>query len=579
MASAGTVTVDFAAETARFSADLKKVQGSLSGLEKGFSSVGNVAKTALGFFSVTALASFARSAFEAADATATAAERAGLAVESFSRLQFAAGQADVEMGALTTGIQRFQIALSEASSGTGTARETLARFGLEAEKLRSLSIEQQLAEVAIAFQKIVDPATRTRIAVDLFGRSAGPQLVPLLAQGENGIKRLTEEADRLGITLSSKTAAGIDQADQAVKRLMASLRGITQSTLAGISVALLGDPEEIRRLDDQLKSLSQERIKILSGDVEGLRAGTKGWQAALDEVDGRMASILERQREIVRQSRQPVQAGSSPFGEGVGVGAIPDVVQEVDIAAIQSMRIEVDELDKAYRRLAISADEIRRARIEALAIDPAEVQKQMNDTVESELERHAILSRYYREQEIAQEQAAAQAMVDARVGALNAVQSALQAFAGRSEKAAKALILIEKARALFQAFVNTKAAITLQLSSGDPYTAVARAVAVGAFGALQIAAIAASGYGQLKGVGSGGAPIGHPANPVITQQSETDRQIGATSQNAVQVIVANNVGFDQRVMDQIIAGIREAADDRDVIIFGPNSRQAQELVA
>lgn len=36
---------------------------------------------------------------------------------------------------------------------------------------------------------------------------------------------------------------------------------------------------------------------------------------------------------------------------------------------------------------------------------------------------------------------------------------------------------------------------------------------------------------------------------------------------SVQVIVSGNVGFDQRVMDQILAGIREAVNDRDVIVF------------
>lgn len=35
----------------------------------------------------------------------------------------------------------------------------------------------------------------------------------------------------------------------------------------------------------------------------------------------------------------------------------------------------------------------------------------------------------------------------------------------------------------------------------------------------------------------------------------------------VQIIVANNVGFDQRVIDQIVDGIREAVAERDVIIF------------
>jgi hypothetical protein len=36
----------------------------------------------------------------------------------------------------------------------------------------------------------------------------------------------------------------------------------------------------------------------------------------------------------------------------------------------------------------------------------------------------------------------------------------------------------------------------------------------------------------------------------------------------VRVTVTNNVGFDARVMDQIIVGIREAIERYDVIISG-----------
>lgn len=39
------------------------------------------------------------------------------------------------------------------------------------------------------------------------------------------------------------------------------------------------------------------------------------------------------------------------------------------------------------------------------------------------------------------------------------------------------------------------------------------------------------------------------------------------SAGTVQVIVANNVGFDHRIIDQIVADIREAVDNRDVILF------------
>lgn len=38
------------------------------------------------------------------------------------------------------------------------------------------------------------------------------------------------------------------------------------------------------------------------------------------------------------------------------------------------------------------------------------------------------------------------------------------------------------------------------------------------------------------------------------------------AKKTVQIIIRGNSGFDQRVIDQIIAGIREAVDDRDKVI-------------
>ncbi|MBL8270742.1 hypothetical protein, partial [Steroidobacter sp.] len=243
-----------------------------------------VAGVALRVFSGAALANFAKQAFEAADATATAAERAGIAVETFSRLQYAAGQTDVEMVALTTGIQKFQIALSKADDESKQAIATLSRFGLQAENLRNLSIEDQLGEVAEAFKQIKNPADRTRLAVDLFGKSAGPQLVPMLSQGKAGINDLMQQADRLGITMSGTTAEGIDQADRAIKQLTSTLSAYTAKFAAGLSIAILGPPNEILRLDEEIEDLQRRRDALLSGGFGRGSASSAGRQAALAEV-------------------------------------------------------------------------------------------------------------------------------------------------------------------------------------------------------------------------------------------------------------------------------------------------------
>jgi hypothetical protein len=584
MASAGTVTVDFAAETARFTAELKKVQGSLKRIEGDFKSMEKVAGVALRVFSGAVLANFAKQAFAAADATATAAERAGIAVETFSRLQYAAGQTDVEMGALTTGVQRFQIALSKSDEESKQAIATLSRFGLQAENLKNLSIEDQLAAVAEAFTQISNPADRTRVAVDLFGKSAGPQLVPLLAQGKAGIQQLTAEADRLGITMSGTTAAGIDQADRAIKQLTQTLSSYTSKFIAGLSIVILGPPDEVQRLDNEIERL-QERVRQITQGVGGGDPAkvlgrenplVKEYQEANAEID----KLLNKQRELLGLN------SSGPASKSL-IAPVVSPVQEIDIAAIQAMKIEVDELAIAYQKLTeavaqVSFDRMREIAA-AVSVETAtaqnEVEQQITNDLEFQLQARSLLQESYRQQEIGRELDAANAMAQARSNAYSSTITALRAFAGQSEKTAKALVLIEQGRALANAIMNTHEAVTLQLSSGDPYTAFARAAAAGAYGAIQVAAIAATAYGQFKSISAnGGAPIGSPVNPAVTTPADSSDEAGAESLRAIQVIVANNVGLTQRQIDEIISGIREAADDRDVIIFGSESRQAREIV-
>ena len=60
------------------------------------------------------------------------------------------------------------------------------------------SSDQVLLEVANAFSKFEDGTTKTALAIAIFGR-AGADLIPLLNQGADGIRKMQEQAQRLGL--------------------------------------------------------------------------------------------------------------------------------------------------------------------------------------------------------------------------------------------------------------------------------------------------------------------------------------------------------------------------------------------
>lgn len=247
------------------------------------------------------LGAFAKSSFLAADAIGDAADRAGVAVDSLSRLKFAAEQNDVDFSSLTVALKRWQVTLSQASSGSQDAASSLKLLHLNASALKSLSLEDQLKTIADQFARIKDPADQTRIAVELFGRS-GEQLVPLLRQGGAAIGDLTAEADRLGITLDKNTTTAVDRADKAIKKLLATLSAAGQRAVGSIAESIVGPLDNIDAAEQTLKRLQDDRNAFLRGPANFLPADQI--QKELDRIDARIAGAKQALEVIKRQEAQ-----------------------------------------------------------------------------------------------------------------------------------------------------------------------------------------------------------------------------------------------------------------------------------
>ncbi len=588
--SAGTVTVDFDAETSKFTKGAKSVQDSLGGLSKSFTKLDSVAGLALRVFSATALIGFAKQAFNAADALGDAADRAGVAVESLSRLKFAADQNDVSFESLTSGLKKFQINLSNATSGSKEAAGKFSQVGISLAQIRDLSIEDQLAAVAESFKRLKNPADQTRIAAELFGKAAGPDMVPLLRQGKEGIAALTAEADRLGITMNGVAAQGIGEADKALKKLVATAQGFGTKFVGGLALAIFGPTDEILKTDDRIRTLEARRNEILRSGV-GEKGTIGNLLTSAEEQKAFAAELATVNDELAKlQSLQKIQLGlitprkSQGPQRRTGGFEFGSAVREIDIAEIQALkRKELDDLevnrpfDQDILR-AQASENLRNAQLQ-VAEDFADREKQIEATVTANLQEQIELRKQtqlsYRDAIFATETDIMRIREQATANGL----AALQAFAGGSKKAAIALVLINKGFAIATAIQDGFVAVQKALAS-LPYPAnLAAAAQIKVLTALNVAGIAATGFGQIQSINSsGGAPLGSAVNPVSVSR-DAEEAGGATSQSAIQVIVTGNYGFDQRIIDQIVSGIREAADDRDVIIFGPNSRQAQELVS
>jgi hypothetical protein len=98
-------------------------------------------------------------------------------------LQFAGKLTGVEVNTMNMALQRFTRRASEAARGTGEAKGALRELRLDARELVKLPLDQQMLQLADAFEDAKRRGLNPlRLAFKLFD-SEGAQLVTTLADG------------------------------------------------------------------------------------------------------------------------------------------------------------------------------------------------------------------------------------------------------------------------------------------------------------------------------------------------------------------------------------------------------------
>lgn len=202
----------------RLGDETRRVQGLLAGL--------GVSLT-LGAF-----AALVKGAIDSADELNKLSQKIGISVEALSTLQFAAQLSDVGLDTLKTGLKGLSANLTEARAGLGEGAALFQALGVSVEDTAGnlKSSDTILLEIADRFASFEDGATKTALAVKLFGKS-GMDMIPFLNQGSSGIRALMQEAERLGLKLSTETAQAAEAFNDNLTALKASSSGL------GISLA------------------------------------------------------------------------------------------------------------------------------------------------------------------------------------------------------------------------------------------------------------------------------------------------------------------------------------------------------
>lgn len=305
-----------------------RIQGALGGL--GFGGF-TLSLAALG----AALGKVTLDGIEFGDQIAKAAARAGVGVEAFSKLAFAAEQSDIELNTLSKALKEMQLGLSKTSERGGEFADELRDLGISLRELDGLSTDQQFLRIADAVGRVDDAQQRTRLGTEIFGK-AFQELAPAIDGGADALREMTEQARIFRLELSEEQVKALTDADDALKKLSLTMKGLGVQFAAFAAGGVTAFSEFTREILGTLTPLEEIEKKIrLLKDAEGSIPVffNFGYIDGEDVVMG-PESIKRVMAELEAQKKKLLEAGNkSPE---------PAINDEIDVPELGNLRLGLD---------------------------------------------------------------------------------------------------------------------------------------------------------------------------------------------------------------------------------------------
>lgn len=238
------------------------------------------------------------------------ARKLGTTTEELSKLGYAAEITGVQTETLHMGLQRMTRRIAEAATGAGEARGALKELGIDAQRLASLSVDEQFKAIADAMEGVTQQSDRVRLGFKLFD-SSGVALINTLEGGSEALERYGDQLEEIGGVITSQSAKAAAELKDNMAVLGANMDAIANEygpavigTLnvifrnMGIGVRTIQSvKQEIFELNEELKDL--DSISLV-GTLFG-----KG-------QDERLARIAEINKKLQELGRERVKFLNAP---------------------------------------------------------------------------------------------------------------------------------------------------------------------------------------------------------------------------------------------------------------------------
>jgi hypothetical protein len=340
-------------DSSAFFAGLKTVQSQLASTSGTIGRIGSSIRGQLaGAFAVTGLTALVKTTIDAGSRIFDLAQRLNLTTGSVQKLDFAAQQSGTNIDTLAKAIQRVALNVSEAAGGNKNYQDALRGLGLSAGELVSLAPDELLVRLSRAFNETANRGEATNNIFRLVGKSAG-EIIPLLSEGEAGLRRLFETAPQI----ADPTIRKLKQLGDELNRLKFQLAPVTSDIVA------LG------------AQLGKSGIFGLTASGAGLAAAVTAPFIGLDRATAALDAVLSESKRNLTVEPPSFKPGATtgdggPDGDARAANKLAALREQQDLFGIQ----------------AAQALEIAKARLADAEVAFTEALRGGRDTTESLLE-------------------------------------------------------------------------------------------------------------------------------------------------------------------------------------------------
>ena len=269
----------------RFAADFKR-------------SVGN---TLASVFAVDKLAEYGKASLDLAGKLTDLSTRLGVSAEFLQEMSFAAEQTGASLEDVSSSLEKLAISRAKALGGDSGMLESFKRFGIEAEQLKTLRIEEMFERIGEAFAGGANPQNLVGPLREIAGKSAGA-LIPAMVEG---LDDAAAKARNLGQVLSNEVVASLDEAGDRIAVMQKTLTLGVGTLIGKVIEPAFRYLEALGSALATIQSLmpSPTNPQLLSNPFSivknALDQGAQSFRSSLeeqDQADADTAASRERQR-------------------------------------------------------------------------------------------------------------------------------------------------------------------------------------------------------------------------------------------------------------------------------------------